>query len=793
MHTRWYKAFRDLMLNKPRTLLVIISIALGVFGFGTIVNSYSILIREMDKNYMDTNPASFVLHTESVNESATKLISSMPEIKDAEPRKTVIGRLQTGRDEWLPIWLFVIEDFNNTRVDVFEPEKGLDSPAIGEIVIERAALPVANTEIGRNVSVKIPAREAKELKVVGSVHAPGLPPAWMENITYGFISRETLEVLGDTAGFNELRAVVSENRFDREYIRSTAVKVKQFYETNGLSVDRIEIPEPGKHPHSDQMSALLFLLQAFGLLALVLSGVLVINMISAMMASQIRQIGIMKTLGATRGQIIGFYYGIVLFLGTVALFIAMPLSAWTAKTYARFAADMLNFDIASYRIQFWTYLIQIAVGLLVPVLAASYPIFKGSRVTIRESLGDYGVNQTKINSSIFDKVIEKPYGFGRPLLLSLRNTFRRKGRLLLTLGTLTLGGAIFIVAINVGASIDNTIENSFKSKRYSIELKLSRPYPITEIERSIQNIPGVSGVECWGGAMGAVVRPDGGEGGYFSIKAPPPNTELVNLPIIRGRWLQPDDQNSIVINHTLLEEEPGLKVGDEVAVSTGQSNIPLRVVGIAREIGSKPTAYMNYAFYAAVFRQDGYASHVFVATSGDSGATYSSVSSRLEQAFRDAGLDLLDNTDILTTRKIFEDHMKLIAVFLVLIALLTVIIGGLGLMSTMSINVMERIREIGIMRSIGATDRDILRLVMVEGIFIGLISWLLSSLLSIPLTAVIGNEFGNIFLHTPLNIVITPWGILIWLVGIILATAIASFFPARNASRMALPQVLAYE
>lgn len=105
----------------------------------------------------------------------------------------------------------------------------------------------------------------------------------------------------------------------------------------------------------------------------------------------------------------------------------------------------------------------------------------------------------------------------------------------------------------------------------------------------------------------------------------------------------------------------------------------------------------------------------------------------------------------------------------------------------------QRIREIGIMRSIGATPGDILGIIMAEGILTGLISWVFSVLLSIPLTVVIGNTFGMIFLRTPLDLIISYTGIGIWLFTVIAITAVASLIPAYNATRLPVHEILAYE
>jgi len=195
-NTRWRKVLGDLSVDKMRTALVILAICIGVFGISVVANSYAILLREMDKNYMNTNPVSATLWTSRLNDSTFREIIDLPYIKDAEGREKVVGRVQVGDSEWKDIWLFVINDFNDVRLDTFTSEKGKAAPGYGEILLERKALSIANAEIGQPLNIKIPDGEISSLKLTGTVHAPGLAPAWMEGFAYGYITQETFELLG---------------------------------------------------------------------------------------------------------------------------------------------------------------------------------------------------------------------------------------------------------------------------------------------------------------------------------------------------------------------------------------------------------------------------------------------------------------------------------------------------------------------------------------------------------------------------------------------------------------------
>ena len=126
-------------------------------------------------------------------------------------------------------------------------------------------------------------------------------------------------------------------------------------------------------------------------------------------------------------------------------------------------------------------------------------------------------------------------------------------------------------------------------------------------------------------------------------------------------------------------------------------------------------------------------------------------------------------------------------------AVLIATVGGLGLTGTMSMNVLERTREIGVMRSIGAESGAIFQMVVTEGLLVGLMSWALCIPLSIPLTHLLDDKLGTMIMTLPLFYTLSTQGIFIWLVIVLILATIASMFPARNAVRLMVRDVLAYE
>jgi len=157
------------------------------------------------------------------------------------------------------------------------------------------------------------------------------------------------------------------------------------------------------------------------------------------------------------------------------------------------------------------------------------------------------------------------------------------------------------------------------------------------------------------------------------------------------------------------------------------------------------------------------------------------------------------NFDVLgsqTTTQLKETtaaQMDILIVLLMAMVVLIAIVGGLGLAITMSLNVIERTREIGILRSLGAQNGVVRRVVIVEGLVIGLISWAASIPCSIPLAIWLGNSLGISLLARPLDYIFPAPAVLMWL-GLTLAISIlAGMIPAQNAARLTIRAALVYE
>jgi putative ABC transport system permease protein len=790
---RWRKILRDVWGNKTRSILVILSIAIGVFAVGTIVSSQAVMMRELRANYRSINPSGAWMYCDAFDDEFASTIERMPQVGEAEGRSEANVRVQTGPNQWRNMQLFAPEDYASIRVDVFHPISGDWPPKKHEVLMERSSLGLLNAQVGDMIVIETPDGRWHELRISGTVHDLNQFPSNLSFTAMGYVTLDTMEWLGFPGSFSVLHITAAENGDDIQHMRVVAEAAKRKIERGGRWVSSTYVPQPGKHPADDTLQAISLILGVLGTLVLGLSAFLIINMISALLMQQVRHIGVMKAVGARRSQVVALYLGMTLVLSIIALAIAVPLSSIISRQFVVYMANYVNFDVIDWNPPLRVYGLQIAIGLMAPLLAAMYPVLAGTRVTVREALSSFGVGKNAYGKGLVDRLLERIRGLPRPLLLSLRNTFRRKGRLALTLATLVLGGAIFIGVFSVRASMLRTLDDALAYWNYDFSLSFGRLFRLSQIERVASEVPGVVAIECWNTAGTNRVHEDETQSQGIYMIALPPHTKMLNPVILEGRWLVPEDENAVVLNTDVTKKETDIQVGDEITLMVDGRETPWRVVGIVKAIMTGPIAYANSAYYASLVSRVGRAGSVQVITEQHDPASQTRIAEALEERYKSAGMRVNARETMGEVRQRVEGQFQILVVLLLAMALLLAVVGGLGLMGTMSINVLERTREIGVMRAIGASDAAVSRIVISEGVLIGVVSWVIGTALAYPFSKVFGTAVGYSFFGGPISYLFSPSGVLIWLGVVVVLASVASFLPAHHASRLTVRDVLAYE
>ncbi len=798
---RWRKLAGDLRNARGRLSMMVLAMAVGMFGIATILSAYTILTRKISRNYLGTNPASALIEVDRATEELVDAVRHRPGIANAEAGSSVWARIESKPGEWMPLLLFVVKDFHSMRIGVFRRESGAWPPPEGSMLLERTALQLVDGKVGREIRVQTPNGPERGIVISGLVHDPGLAPSWQEQTAYGYITPSTLVFLGESGTLDTLKVTVSGPSSNMVAIERTVAGLAGWLKQQGRAVGEIRIPPPGKHPHQTQMQAILVMLLLFSLMALVLSAVLTASTIGGLLAQQVRQIGVMKAIGARSSQIAGIYLVLVVLLGSVAVVLGLPPGIAAGRAFAGAIAALLNFTLYSEAVPWWVYLVQLLAGLLVPFFIALGPILRATRITVREAINDYGTSLAASKSGRLDALLGKIRGMDRTLVLSIRNTFRRRGRLVLTLGLLSAAGAMFMTALNVRSAWERNLADAAADRRYDLEIRLNRPQPEGNVLAIIRAVPGVEKVESWDIDPAAANRPDGLEiartypdrgHGSFTLRSVPPESRMIELTLLGGRWIQPGDSDAVVLNHMALALFPGVKVGDNIHIGIHGRESGFHVVGIAREIVTPAAAYTSPEGFNRALGRSGRTNAVRVVMTGHDEKTIGAVKREIERALAREKIGV--KVDISETRldRALSGHVYILIFALILMSVIMAVVGVLGLMSAMGTSVVERTREYGVMRAIGGRSGTVMRNVVSEGVFIGMMSWCIAIVLSLPLSAGVGRLVGTLAFRFPLPLVLSPAAVFIWLTVIFLGSMAASAYPAWRASQLTVRETLAY-
>ena len=810
MRPRWRKVFHDLWDNKARTLLVVFSIAVGVFSIGVIAGAYEIISNDMGVSYAANNPANIELRLTSFGDEIRSSIRNANGIKEVEVRRVANFRVKKeGSDKWLSIDLVAFESFSENKVNLLVPISGQFEAGKDEVLLEKDVLEDINISVGEYLYFELPDGSTKKLKVVGFVQDASTGAGDFLAASLAFTVMETLQTLNQPETFNRAFVTVTGNQNDIQHVRDVGSDLKDKLEKNGLIVFRTRFSETNNHPLADTIGAVLGILLALGILIVLLSSSLIANTLSALLNQHYRHIGVMKLIGGRNNQVFTMYLALIVAFGILALLIAIPLGGQGAYGLALFIADEMNFNLLGYRIVPIAFLVQILVGLFVPLIAGLAPVLTGSKITVLRALSnDIAEDENNIDENgqvrvnwldwalvRFTRILSaRGIQLPRPFIISLRNTFRRRRRLALTLFTLTMGGAIFIAVFNVRVSLNSYIDEIGSYFRADVTLDFDQAYRINEVEQYAMQVDGVQHIEGWQFIPAELLFDDGSVADNVNLLAPPADTKLVNPILASGRWLRADDVRKIVISEAVVNYIPNVQVGDELKLKINGQEESWEVVGIFKFVGREGIlAYTPFEYSEQALNLSNRSFSFRVVTKEHDRASQDLVAEQLDDFFRANGFKVRKAESGLASLDTVSESLDTLVVFLLIMAILTAIVGAMGLTGTMGMNVLERTREIGIMRAIGADDRAIMRTVIGEGFVIGIISFIMAIFLSIPISYGLSYILAITVFESPITVVFTYLGYAIWLGLIILLSVLGSVLPARNAARLTIREVLAYE
>ncbi|MFA5902349.1 MAG: FtsX-like permease family protein [Desulfobacula sp.] len=788
MNIKFKKAVQDLRINPSRTILALLSLVIGVWGIGSVLVSYTILSNDLNANFLQTRPAHLVLESKEFQKINLSQVIALPDIENAEFRDLSKLRVETAPDKWKELWIFGIENFDTFNLAKIFHEKGDRTPKQGSILIERDGMRISRLDTGVQAKIQGPTLGTLHVPVDGICFDPVLSPSSQDHIIYAYADKKTYSAItGNATGqrmilrFHQVKT--------RDDVRKTAQKLIRTLEQKGIAIDKVIIPKLNEHPHQWQLNTLLLLQGSIGFLAFLMGAVLIWQLINEILARQVRQIGILKAVGASQNQILLIYLTIIILLGLAASLIAVPAAVATGYAFAGFVSRQLNFNILTTRLPVYVYAGLFAAGVLMPLFSSLFPILARVRTSVQDALNDSGVSQggLKTTPGLFARL---PVSYITQL--AFRNSVRRKNRVLITILTMSLGVAVFNTGFNVRQSIKSILQASSRSMNYDILISLTAPQQPSLIQPILAPIKGINRIEAWSGGRGVIQTGMAETTDEAGIIALPHDTDFLKPDVIEGRWLKESDRNEIVVNQKMLETFHHPVIGKDYVLNAGGQLIPVRLVGVINEFALEKI-YMDKAGFDALLNPSKLVTNLVVSGMESGYQKTAELERTIEAAIESSGLAVRNVESQSERMKLLYDHLNIILVMLLSMAVMVLVVASFGMASAMGINIMERTREIGIMRAIGATPAIIRRIFVIEGIVVSMSGVLLGLLAAWPLSIKASRFFGSLIIDYPLPFSMSHTGLLITIAATLASGWLASKIASREAMKLSCRQALAYE
>jgi len=799
-----YKIWSDLWNNKGRTLQVVLIIAMGAFAIGATIGASDIMRVVMSKDWRASSPAMIWMWVNpEIDDEELTALESIKGVEEVEGLLTtnIEWRLNP-TDPWQAAGLIARDDYEDQKFNKLSLISG-DWPSDKTFAMEKGNDTFFNIPQGGQIYIRVNDKE-RLVKVGGILSNRVVFPASMGGSAQFYTSRDTFGDLTGERDFNQFMAGAAV--YDPVALTEMANQLqrqleKQDIDSGGAAVgseQNARIADPNKHFLQDFMDGLFLVLGIMGGLILVLGLFLVYNTINAVIAQQINQIGIMKAIGASTAQILRVYLITVFVYGFLALIVAVPLGALGAYGINAFMLNFFNINPGPFTISPRAILVQVAIALLAPLLASLIPILIGARITVREAISTYGLGGAV---GLLDRLVARAQRVSRLVLLTVSNTFRNKWRVFLTQITLVGSGIIFMMVMSVRDSTTYTFTDLlFQILNFNVNLQFEDPERIEMVEKMTLAQSGVKAVEMWGFTSAKIRlagRPESEDDKNTTVFGVPLPTTLYGPQMRVGRWLQPDDTKAVVLNQKLAEDI-GVAVGDWITLDHGlKGESTWQVVGLLFDPIINNSAHVPREPMLREIGEVGRADTLWVQTVRTDAEGEAEVAQELRQYFDTHKLEVNAQSIFFddTASQIIEGILFRFGIIISLLAAMAVIIaivGSIGLSGVLSLSVLERRREIGVMRAIGASSGKISALFIGEGLILGLLSWLIALPLSIPAGYLMTQAMGAA-LQTEIVYRYTPRGAFYWLGIVLVLSIIASWFPARGATRISVRESLAYQ
>jgi len=725
------KSWKDLSRRKARTIFTIITVALGVMGIGLFA------ITPLADGAVQAELNAEKMHNIGVRVTDVPLtaeqlaeLASLDNIDRMSPQAELLVTIEIGgrRERAL---LVGIPDYADQAVDVVRVTSG-EVPQGMQVVTDQGneANGVITLAEGDDITVQDPAHATHQLLVTGVgknfIHGA----ATRNGVAVFYTSIDAIEQISGRTGFTNLSFTVKDT--DPAAMAGTVEVIRDYLvaNTSVVAFDNLaDVREEGFWEGREIFSQIMSYMGILALMILFVSLFLIANTMNTIVSEQTREIAMMKAIGATRATVFRSFLTTSALIGFIGAGIGAGLGILVAFLVERtLMKQSFGFD-APFGVEWPTVGISLAVGVGVVVLASLPAIFRTLRVSVVDGLESHGIS-ADYGHTLLDRALMRVRGLPRVVQMGVRNAARRKGRSVSTILQVAFAVAVVIAMLNGGDAFVYMTHSAYDPWTWDLRATVaddsSNPMAIETAAR-VEGLEGVMSAERVYRTVAKVNDRAVSLSGYVqATQALAYDTTLLEKG--QGRWWTPEEAAAaipVVVIGEALSRFEDIGLGDTIELMTATGAHPFEVIGI-------DTAFPENGLYAyapleavqAVLQKGDAVNGFFIRTASSQPDTIDATSRRVSDALEGLGYQADVTVKYVVAGQAVAQNQGLAGMFLMM-SFIVVLIVLIGLMSTLVMNILDRTKEIGMLRCIGARSRDVRLVFSSEGLFLALLGWIL--------------------------------------------------------------------
>lgn len=787
-------AWRQLSRHRGRTALTIATLAAAVIGVWLFAAP-----RDFDAA-MNERVESDILHDAIlrpdgvlVDDTGLTAMRAVSNVDALDVRATHITEMQVG-DRIQDVWLVGVRDFDDQRVNVISVDAG-ERPEV-EGTIHQALTDPVNArgargagDIGDTVLIRNSRGRFEQLSITGegtSVHLSHEASEW---ITVLYVP---IEVVWDLAPFDDVFTQIEYRVEDRnevilaeatDSIREKLAELKPTVQYNAL----VEVRPADEWPGEDDFDNFLVLFWVIAGVSVASAFVLVSSTMATFMREQARAIGVMKSIGGRRRQILATYLSTAAFLGVGGTLVGTAIGLPLANLLTNYLGGFQGVEIG-WRVSGLALALSVAVGVGVTVLASLPPLLRGTRITVQEAFGQ-STTDAAFGMSRVDRLVTRVHWLPRTAQLGLRGAGRRKLRGIATHLQIALAVGTLLGFTSLAITIIEVSEQSRSAEGGDIEL-----YNFgggRSLDRgATDRVAAINGVDRVQPIIGADLLVGDTDTFTWGLPAEP----VFAYDLDEGRWFtaaENERAEPVAVVGPALATLYDIEVGESVRAETVLGPTTFEVVGIDTTLVGDGLAVFIPIETALDVTDRTRPTWFWITTTSADTNDIDRVATEIRQTLDPQGYGYKTDVRYIERAADRQEDRTIIAIILSL-GIPIVAMGMIGLASAMTTNILERTREIGVMRSIGARARDIRRVFLAEAVVLVVLGWITG--------IAVGYVIGQIILRTmsdAFNVSFTLryplWPIAVALIVALLVAVAVLRRPLRRAGQLSPSVALRYE